>query len=189
MKKLSIAVLSIILLLVIAFTALASPSTLPEDVISRLSIEYDKFEDSTSVRPKVEGFWGTSPAKIFLSVSETTNIKFCYLIICFFGDTWKFMDRCVFLVDGVRYETGDSLSSVQDIMSDGSVYEAMGFSASAGSETENIVRAIYQAASRGGVVEFKVIGKKDDIIGQFTPTQLQSWLDVYDYFNAIDKKW
>lgn len=180
-------IVAVLLVLFITTTVAMTPSALPEDVISRLDIKYDKFAGSTSIRPAGLDYGGNSIAQIYLTIQETSEYKYCFLNVAYLGKSWRFIERIVFLVGDERFELKPALDVHRSVLESGSVLELMGFSAGLGGEAEDVVKTIYRAAINRTPVEFKVYDSKGGITGIFTKPQLQAWQDILDYYMAIDK--
>lgn len=182
--------LSIILLLVIAITALASPSTLPEDVLSRLQITYDKFKDSYSVRPSYDYLEALidGPQVKLMAFHDSTS-KRLVMHVNYTGKDWIFFDYCIFLVGDKRYTT-PIYSATSDsvfrntISSINRVSESIYMSADS-----PVIAEIIEAIRLNGdstSVEYRLYGSKGSISGKMGVRDIQSWRDMYDYYDAVE---
>lgn len=190
MKKLSIAVLSIILLLVIAFTTLASPSTLPDDVLSRLQITYDKFKDSYSVKPSYDYLeMLIDGPQVKLMAFHDLAGKRLVMHVNYTGKDWIFFDYCIFLVGDKRYTT-PTYSAVSDSVYRNTLSSINRVSESIYMSTDSpVIAEIIEAIRLNGDstnVEYRLYGSKGSVSGKMGVRDIQSWHDMCDYYNAVE---
>jgi len=189
MRKFISPVMVIVLLFASAIVS-ASPSILPDDVLSRLTINYDKFEDSYSVKPSFDYLeTPLNGTQVKLYVFYDANSKSLNMRVSYTGKDWIFFDSCIFLVGDKRFRT-PIYSSINDpvyrdvISGTDLVIESIYMDAKV-AEIMSIINAI-ETSSDNVAVEYKLYGSKGTISGKLSSRELQSWHDVLSYYASIE---
>lgn len=189
MRKLISFVLVIVLLLASAIVS-ASPSILPDDVLSRLTINYDKFKDSYSVRPSFDYLEPPlDGTQVKLYAFHDANSKRLVMHVNYTGKGWIFFDYCIFLVGDQRYRT-PIYSSVSDpvyrnVLSSTDLVSESIYMDAKDAEIMSIINSI-ETSNDNVAVEYKLYGSKGTISGKLSSRELQSWHDVFSYYASIE---
>lgn len=174
-----------IVILVVLLTYSVGAAPLPDDLLSRLDIKYDKFEDTTRVKSAIEGSAGDGLNWSFLEILITKEDVKCFMTVMYIAPQSIDLKRVVFLIDNTRYELPTDTQIIYGSTSYGYYGERLIFSA----DIKVIWELICDIAATGteGIIEYKLIGSRGSKFGVFTKTQIQAWIDVLEYYKAYAK--
>lgn len=159
---------------------------LSDDILNRLKITYDKFEDMTTVKSSLDGYAGDGLSWIYLEAYHNDQHLYLDMRVSYISQRSIGLQYVIFLVDGARYATPTDVEVVYGGTTYGYVGERIVYPVPR-PEVLEIANAIYNAGL-DGVVEYKLVGSAGAITGQFTREQLQAWHDVYDYSMSLTKR-